>query len=59
VTGTHHIVFSFGFVLQRLRYRIINQIAWQKPGPPPNAFHTAFTHLKAVAGCIFQALVTY
>ena len=24
--------------------RIINQIAWQKPDPPPNALHTAFTH---------------
>jgi site-specific DNA-methyltransferase (adenine-specific) len=44
VTGTHHIIFSIGFALQRLGYRIINQIAWQKPDPPPNALHTAFTH---------------
>jgi site-specific DNA-methyltransferase (adenine-specific) len=21
-----------------------NQIVWQKPNPPPNALHTAFTH---------------
>jgi DNA modification methylase len=48
VTGTHHIIFSIGFALQRLGYRIINQIAWQKPDPPPNALHTAFTHLKTV-----------
>jgi site-specific DNA-methyltransferase (adenine-specific) len=44
VTGTHHIIFSIGFALQRLGFRIINQIAWQKPDPPPNALHTAFTH---------------
>jgi site-specific DNA-methyltransferase (adenine-specific) len=44
VTGTHHIIFSIGFALQRLGYRIINQIAWHKPDPPPNALHTAFTH---------------
>jgi hypothetical protein len=44
VTGTHHIIFSIGFALQKLGYRIINQIAWQKPDPPPNALHTAFTH---------------
>jgi site-specific DNA-methyltransferase (adenine-specific) len=44
VTGTHHIIFSIGFALQKLGYRIINQIAWQKPDPPPNALHTAFIH---------------
>jgi hypothetical protein len=27
-----------------------NQITWHKPDPPPNALHTAFTHLKAVEG---------
>ncbi len=47
VTGTHHIIFSIGFALQRLGFRIINQIAWQKPDPVPNALHTAFTHAKA------------
>jgi site-specific DNA-methyltransferase (adenine-specific) len=44
VTGTHHIIFSLGFALQNLGYRIINSVAWQKPDPPPNALHTAFTH---------------
>jgi hypothetical protein len=24
-------------------------VTWAKPDPPPNALHTAFTHLKAVA----------
>ena len=48
VTGTHHIIFSLGFALQTMRCKIINQITWAKPDPPPNALHTAFTHLKAV-----------
>ncbi len=34
VTGTHHIIFSLGFALQRLGFRIINSVAWQKPDPP-------------------------
>jgi len=44
VTGTHHVIFSIGFALQSLGFRIINQVAWEKPDPPPNALHTAFTH---------------
>ena len=44
VSGTHHIIFSLGFALQSLGFRIINQIAWAKPNPVPNALHTAFTH---------------
>jgi site-specific DNA-methyltransferase (adenine-specific) len=44
VTGTHHIIFSLGFALQKMRFKIINQISWAKPDPPPNALHTAFTH---------------
>ena len=44
VSGTHHIIFSLGFALQRLGFKIINQIVWQKPDPTPNALHTAFTH---------------
>jgi site-specific DNA-methyltransferase (adenine-specific) len=44
VSGTHHVIFSIGFALQRLGFRVINQIAWQKPDPVPNALHTAFTH---------------
>ncbi|MDP9379915.1 MAG: site-specific DNA-methyltransferase, partial [Chloroflexota bacterium] len=39
-----HIIFSIGFALQSMGFRVINQVAWQKPDPPPNALHTAFTH---------------
>jgi site-specific DNA-methyltransferase (adenine-specific) len=48
VTGTHHIIFSLGFALQSLGFKVINAIAWEKTDPPPNALHTAFTHLMAV-----------
>ncbi len=44
VSGTHHIIFSLGFALQRLGFRVINNIVWSKPNPTPNALHTAFTH---------------
>jgi site-specific DNA-methyltransferase (adenine-specific) len=44
VTGTHHIIFSLGFALQTMDLKLINQITWAKPDPPPNALHTAFTH---------------
>jgi site-specific DNA-methyltransferase (adenine-specific) len=44
VTGTHHIIFSLGFALQSMKFKLINQITWEKPDPPPNALHTAFTH---------------
>lgn len=44
VSGTHHVIFSIGFALQTQGFRVINQITWEKPDPPPNALHTAFTH---------------
>ena len=47
VTGTHHIIFSLGFALQSMGFKVINAIAWEKPDPPPNALHTAFTQVKA------------
>ncbi len=44
VSGTQHIIFSLGFALQQLGYRIINDVIWQKPNATPNALHTTFTH---------------
>lgn len=44
VSGTYHIIFSLGFALQTLKFRIINDITWAKPDPTPNAMHTTFTH---------------
>jgi site-specific DNA-methyltransferase (adenine-specific) len=31
VTGTHHIIFSVGFALQSLGFKVINSSVWQKP----------------------------
>ena len=44
VSGTQHIIFSLGFALQQLGFRILNDVVWQKPNATPNAMHTTFTH---------------
>jgi DNA modification methylase len=46
VMGSHHIIFSLGFALQWLGFRIINQIAWQKPDSVPDTLNTAFIHAE-------------
>ena len=36
VTGTHHIIFSLGFALQSMNFKLINVIrSWYKLPPPP------------------------
>src|SRR5580658_7576030 len=44
VSGTHHVIFSIGYALQQLGYKILNDIAWEKPNPPPNLSCRYFTH---------------
>jgi site-specific DNA-methyltransferase (adenine-specific) len=44
VTGTHHVVFSVGYAMQQLGFKILNDIAWEKPNPPPNLSCRYFTH---------------
>ncbi|HKH10375.1 MAG TPA: site-specific DNA-methyltransferase, partial [Rubrobacter sp.] len=44
VSGTHHVIFSLGFALQTLKFRVINSVVWEKPDPPPNALRTSFAH---------------
>ncbi|HTP26116.1 MAG TPA: site-specific DNA-methyltransferase [Anaeromyxobacteraceae bacterium] len=44
ITGTHHVIFSVGFALQQLGFKILNDIAWEKPNPPPNLSCRYFTH---------------
>lgn len=34
VTGTHHVIFSIGFAMQQLGFKILNDIAWEKPNQP-------------------------
>lgn len=44
VTGTHHVIYSVGFAMQQLGMKILNDIAWEKPNPPPNLSCRYFTH---------------
>jgi site-specific DNA-methyltransferase (adenine-specific) len=44
VSGTHHVIFSVGFAMQQLGMKLLNQITWQKPNPPPNLACRYFTH---------------
>jgi len=44
VTGTHHVIFSIGFAMQQIGFKILNDIAWEKPNPPPNLSCRYFTH---------------
>ena len=44
VTGTHHVIFSVGFAMQQLGFKILNDLAWEKPNPPPNLSCRYFTH---------------
>ncbi|OGW83592.1 MAG: DNA methyltransferase [Omnitrophica bacterium RIFCSPLOWO2_01_FULL_45_10] len=44
VSGTSHIIFSIGFAMQQLGFKILNDIAWYKINPPPNLSCRYFTH---------------
>lgn len=44
VSGTHHSIFSVGFAMQELGFKILNQITWVKKAPPPNLCCRYFTH---------------
>jgi site-specific DNA-methyltransferase (adenine-specific) len=44
ISGTHHVIFSIGYAMQELGYKILNDIAWEKPNPPPNLSCRYFTH---------------
>ena len=40
VSGTHHIIFSLGFALQRLGFRVINSLVWHKTDPAARPTHS-------------------
>ncbi len=44
VSGTHHVIFSIGYAMQQLGFKVLNDIAWEKPNPPPNLSCRYFTH---------------
>lgn len=44
VSGTRHVIFSVGFAMQELGFKLLNEITWEKPNPPPNLSCRYFTH---------------
>lgn len=44
VSGTHHVYLSVGLAMMQSGYRILNDIVWEKPNPPPNLGIRCFTH---------------
>lgn len=44
VFGTLHSVHATGFTMQNLGYRLLNDICWEKPQPPPNLGCRTLTH---------------
>jgi site-specific DNA-methyltransferase (adenine-specific) len=44
VSGTAHIIHSVGFAMQKLGFKLLNDITWVKPNPPPNLSCRYFTH---------------
>ena len=44
VSGTLHVIYSIGYAMQQINMKILNNITWQKPNPPPNLACRYFTH---------------
>ena len=44
VSGTTHIIYSIGFAMQQLGFKILNDIIWYKRNAPPNLSCRYFTH---------------
>ena len=48
VSGTTHIIYSIGYAMQELEYKILNDIVWYKRNAPPNLSCRYFTHSTEV-----------
>ncbi len=44
VSGTAHVIYSVGFGMQQLGFKMLNVVTWEKPNPPPNLSCRYFTH---------------
>ncbi len=44
VSGTQHVIFSVGFAMQKLGYKVLNTVTWYKPNASPNLSCRYFTH---------------
>ncbi len=43
VSGTYHSIYQCGFILQNIKYHILNDVAWFKPNAAPNLSCRFFT----------------
>lgn len=48
VSGTMHAIYSIGFAMQTLGFKMLNDIVWEKPNPPPNLACRYFTHSSEI-----------
>src|SRR5262252_3897369 len=48
VSGTLHVYLSVGMAMMEEGFRILNDIIWEKPAPPPNLGCRCFTHSTEV-----------
>ena len=44
ISGTLHNIYSIGMALEQEKFKILNNITWQKTNPPPNLACKCFTH---------------
>jgi site-specific DNA-methyltransferase (adenine-specific) len=44
VSGTQHVIFSVGFAMQKLGYKLLNTVTWYKPNASPHLACRYFTH---------------
>lgn len=44
ISGTNHNIYQCGYLLQKLNFHILNDIAWFKPNAAPNLACTTFAH---------------
>lgn len=44
VSGTMHIIYSIGLAMQQIGFKLLNDVIWEKPNPPPNLACRYFTH---------------
>jgi site-specific DNA-methyltransferase (adenine-specific) len=48
VSGTQHVIFSVGFAMQKLGYKLLNTVTWYKPNASPNLACRYFTHSSEI-----------
>ena len=48
VSGTSHVYLSVGLAMRQIGFRILNDVVWEKPAPPPNLGCRCFTHATEI-----------